>query len=73
MVRLGSLLDNITRPHHHQPEDSPEMVYAASGNKVTNSTGGVPMMELPEEFPEDLNHETYIAKANKYLEMMGYQ
>ena len=68
----GHYLGKVVR-WYYGPEDSPEMVYAASGNKVTNSTGGVPMMELPEEFPEDLNHETYIAKANKYLEMMGYQ
>lgn len=68
----GHYLGKVVR-WYYGPDDYPEMVYAASGNKVTNSAGGVPMMELPEEFPDDLNHETYIAKANKYLEMMGYQ
>lgn len=68
----GDYLGKVVR-WYYGPEDYPEMVYAASGNKVTNSAGGVPMMQLPDTFPEDLNHETYIAKANKYLEMMGYQ
>jgi hypothetical protein len=68
----GDYLGKVVR-WYYGPEDYPEMVYAASGNKVTNSAGGVPMMELPDEFPENLNHDVYIAKANKYLEMMGYQ
>lgn len=68
----GHYLGKVVR-WYYGPEDYPEMVYAGSGNKVTNSAGGVPMMELPDVLPEDLNHETYIAKANKYLEMMGYQ
>lgn len=68
----GHYLGKVVR-WYYGPTDAPEMVYAQSGNMVTNSTGGVPMMELPDELPQDLNHDVYIAKANKYLEMMGYQ
>lgn len=67
----GQYLGKVVRWYYGEGE-VPEMVYAMSGNKVTNSTGGVPMMELQEELPSDLNYQAYIDKANGYLEQVGY-
>lgn len=68
----GEYLGKVVR-WYTGPEDSPEMVYANSGNKVAGSAGGIPMMELKEGIPADLNYDAYIARVNKYLEMVGYQ
>lgn len=68
----GEYLGKVVR-WYQGAMDSPEMIYAKTGNKVTGSSGGVPLMELPDELPADLNVEAYIDKANKYLEMLGYQ
>lgn len=45
--------------------------YVGSGNKVSNSEGGKPLMEL-EGFPEDIKYSTYIEKAYSILEDVGY-
>jgi hypothetical protein len=40
-------------------------------NKVPGSAGAVPLMELPDEFPNDVDYEHYIASANKILKSIG--
>lgn len=40
-------------------------------NKVGESTGAVPLMDLPEEFPPDVNYAFYIDKANRILKDIG--
>lgn len=49
-----------------------EIVYAKSGNKVPRSEGAKPLMQLPAEFPADVDHAWYEAEANKYLVEIGY-
>lgn len=44
-----------------------EINYVLSGNKVPNSDGAKPLMELPEELPHDIDYAKYIAKANEML------
>lgn len=46
--------------------------YIMSGNKVPNSDGAKPCMELPEELPNDINYEWYIDKAFGMLDDIGY-
>jgi hypothetical protein len=48
-----------------------DIVYSESGKKVGSSDGARPCMELPEEFPEDLNYDFYIEKARKILKEIG--
>ena len=67
----GQYLGKVVRWYYGSGE-VPEMVYAMSGNKVTNSTGGIPMMELQDTLPDNLSYEAYIDKANSYLEQVGY-
>lgn len=49
-----------------------EIVYAPSGNKVARSEGAKPLMDLPEEFPSDINYDWYIAEVESMLESVGY-
>jgi hypothetical protein len=46
--------------------------YVGSGNKVSNSEGGKPLMELPDELPDDIKYSWYIEKAYSILEDIGY-
>ena len=47
------------------------IVYAKSGNMVPRSIGAKPCMELPAEFPLDINYEWYEAEANKIFKQVG--
>lgn len=46
--------------------------YALNGNKVAGSSGCRPLMELPEQLPDDLNFNSYISEANELLKEVGY-
>ena len=48
-----------------------ELVYAMSGNKVPRSEGAKPCMELPDEFPSDIDYDWYINESVKILEQIG--
>ena len=40
-------------------------------NKVAASDGAVPVMDLPSEFPADVDHEFYIREARDILQQIG--
>lgn len=44
-----------------------ELVYASSGNKVPRSDGAMPMMQLPEAFPTDVDYNWYEAEVERIL------
>jgi hypothetical protein len=46
--------------------------YKRSGNKVPKTDGSKPLMELPDEFPKDVNYGWYIAEARDVLVNLGY-
>lgn len=48
------------------------IVYANSGNTVGMSYGATPCMELPDEFPDDVDYDWYIRKADDILRDVGY-
>lgn len=48
-----------------------EINYLISGNKVPNSDCARPLMELPDDFPTDINYDYYITKANEILQDLG--
>jgi hypothetical protein len=48
-----------------------EIVYAASGNKVPKSDGARPCMELPREFPGDVDFARYEAESVEMLRDLG--
>lgn len=49
----------------------PAMVYKKNGNRVPKSDSCRPLMELPDVFPTDLDHEYYINEARDILRDIG--
>lgn len=49
-----------------------EIIYASTGNKVPRSDGAKPVMQLPTEFPCDVDYNWYILEAEKILREIGY-
>jgi hypothetical protein len=47
--------------------------YCENGNTVARSEGGMPVMNLPDEFPEDMDLDWYVTEANSILENIGYR
>lgn len=45
--------------------------YVSNGNRVGGSEGAAPVMELPDEFPADLDHGFYIKEAHDLLREIG--
>jgi len=58
---------------YYSTEERPEMVYASSGNRVPKSQGAKPLLELPQQFPDDVDFEWYEREAVKQLETLGLQ
>lgn len=46
--------------------------YAKNGNKVPKSQGAKPLMELPSEFPSDIDYRVYEIEAERLLCEVGY-
>lgn len=46
--------------------------YVKTNNKVPDSEFGRPVMDLPDEFPDDIRYESYIDKANEMLEDLAF-
>lgn len=45
--------------------------YAANGNLVAGSTGAIPLMELPDTFPTDVDYQLYINESFSMLRDLG--
>lgn len=56
---------------YYSREQLPEMVYVLSGNKVPNSDGAKPLMDLPATLPEDLDLDYYWREAAAILVAIG--
>jgi hypothetical protein len=69
----GDELGKAVRFYHSATVDKEVcLTYAKNGNKVPNSDGCRPLMQLPETFPSDVNYEYYIAEAEELLREVGY-
>ena len=49
------------------------ITYLKNGNKVPNSGGVRPLMNLPDEFPTDVDYDFYINRAKEYLAETGWK
>lgn len=47
--------------------------YRVNGNRVPKSAGAKPLMQLPDEFPDDIDYRAYITSAEKLLCEVGYK
>lgn len=67
----SAFLGKAVRWYYSRKTDTP-IVYASNGNKVARSDGAMPMMNLPEQFPADVDYDWYIEEANSILKDVGY-
>lgn len=70
-VKDGTYLGKAVR-WYYATEQSGEMVYALSGNKVPRSDGAKPMLDLPAQFPADVDFAWYEKETNEILKEIGY-
>lgn len=62
----GTYLGKVVRWYYPKGEAGC-ISYVLSGNKVGKTDGARPLMDLPEEFPNDINYDWYIAEAKEML------
>ncbi|MBN46207.1 MAG: hypothetical protein CMH23_07005 [Methylophaga sp.] len=62
----GVYLGKVVRFYYPKGE-SGCISYLGSGNKVAKTDGARPLMDLPDEFPEDINYDWYVKTATDML------
>jgi hypothetical protein len=70
-VKAGEYLGKAIRWYYATGCDG-EIIYAETGNKVAMTDGAKPCMELPQEFPSDVDFEWYEREAFSILKEIGY-
>jgi hypothetical protein len=58
---------------YYSVNETGEIVYANSGNKVPRSDKAKPMMDMPTAFPNDVDFDWYIAEAERILQGIAFQ
>jgi len=66
----GELLGKVVRWYYTSSGGAP-IVYRTNGNKVPETDGCRPMMELIDELPADLDYGWYLREAEKLLDSAG--
>lgn len=69
-VKDGVFLGKAIRWYYSVDEDGTILV-ANSGYNVPRSEGAKPLMELPDQFPNDVDYDWYITESMKLLEQAG--
>lgn len=70
-VHNGVFLGKVVR-WYISSNDTSEIVYAKTGNKVAKSDNAQPVMLLPDKMPDDINYDWYIQECEKILAAVGY-
>jgi hypothetical protein len=70
-VKDGEYLGKSVR-WYYAKDQTGTIIYASSGKKVPRSDGAKPLMELPDEFPEDIDFEWYEKEADDLLYGLAY-
>lgn len=70
-VKDGEYLGKIIR-WYYSTQATGEIVYAMNGNKVPRSEGARPCMDLPDQFPEDIDYAWYENEATRILRDIGF-
>ena len=69
----GDNIGKAIRYYYASSVPSDEVIrYIKNGNKVPKSEGTRPLMQLPDEFPDDVNYDVYLDAAEKLLCEVGY-
>lgn len=69
-VYKGELLGKAVRFYHSTNGD---MLTYKNGNKVPTSDNCKPLMDLPDAFPQDVDHDWYINECYSLLDKIGYK
>lgn len=67
----GIFLGKIVR-FYMSKDRSKALRYVSNGNLVPKSEGGVALMDLPDQFPDNVEYGKYIEETNKILYNIGY-
>lgn len=67
----GLYLGKVVRWYMAQGQFS-AINYAISGNQVGGTSGAMPLMELPDDIPNDLDRRWYVEKAYETLDKLGW-
>ena len=68
----GEFIGKIIRWYY--AKDCPGVIrYITNGNTVKKSEGARPLMDLPPEFPSDIDFDWYVSKAEETLEEIGFK
>lgn len=70
-VKDGEYLGKVVR-WYVSSNDTGEIVYAKTGNKVAKSDMAKPIMLLPDELPDDINYDWHIKECEDVLKAVGY-
>lgn len=68
-VKDGKKLGKSIRWYYSK--NSKSGIYYSTGNQVPKSISAVPVMDLPEEFPNDINYEWYLKEAKELMNFLG--
>jgi DNA polymerase elongation subunit (family B) len=68
----GEYLGKVVRWYYSTSTVQNILNYEKSGNKVPKTDGAKPLMELPAEFPTDVNYKWYEREAQAALGAIGY-
>ncbi len=69
----GEMIGKAIRYYYSTSVPSEQTInYAKNGNKVPKSQGAKPLMELPSEFPADIDYRVYEVEAERLLCEVGY-
>lgn len=70
-LRGGVALGRSVR-WYYRTDSTDYIVDTKSLNKVAGSDGAMPVMELPDQLPTDIDYRYYVSVAEKMLEEIGY-
>lgn len=68
----GEFIGKIIR-WYYAKNVSGQIKYIATGNAVPKSEGAKPLMDLPHEFPSDVDFDWYVEQAEDTLEKIGFK
>lgn len=68
----GEYLGKVIRWYYAKGEYG-TINYVSNGNKVPETEGAKPIMDLPDDLPSDINYEWYVDKCESILYDIGYK
>lgn len=69
--KAGEYLGKVVR-WYYAKDVKDAIYYIGSGNKVGETDGAKPLMDLPKELPDDIDYDFYIQKAYAILTDIGF-